>query len=173
MIVTILRHGTTDLNGKGLIATKLDYSLNDNGKKQCIENIFAKNDFSTVYSSPYKRTLETARLVYPYSEPIIVPCIVQRDLGILNEKYKKDYTREYLNLVREYIVNPEGAETLNDIMIRLDCFFDYVRLNSSDDDNVLVVTHNGIMRIIKKYYMNETNNIESENLGKFTLTLKK
>ena len=173
MIVTILRHGTTDLNGKGLIATKLDYSLNDNGKKQCIENIFAKNDFSTVYSSPYKRTLETARLVYPYSEPIIVPCIVQRDLGILNEKYKKDYTREYLKLVRKYIVNPEGAETLNDIMIRLDCFFDYVRLNSSDDDNVLVVTHNGIMRIIKKYYMNETNNIESENLGKFTLTLKK
>ena len=173
MIVTILRHGTTDLNGKGLIATKLDYSLNDNGKKQCIENIFAKNDFSTVYSSPYKRTLETARLVYPYSEPIIVPCIVQRDLGILNEKYKKDYTREYLKLVREYIVNPEGAETLNDIMIRLDCFFDYVRLNSSDDDNVLVVTHNGIMRIIKKYYMNETNNIESENLGKFTLTLKR
>ena len=173
MIVTILRHGTTDLNGKGLIATKLDYSLNDNGKKQCIENIFAKNDFSTVYSSPYKRTLETARLVYPYSEPIIVPCIVQRDLGILNEKYKKDYTREYLKLVREYIVNPEGAETLNDIMIRLDCFFDYVRLNSSDDDNVLVVTHNGIMRIIKKYYMNDTNNIESENLGKFTLTLKK
>ena len=173
MNLTFLRHGTTDLNGKGLIATKLDYSLNDNGKKQCIENIFAKNDFSTVYSSPYKRTLETARLVYPYSEPIIVPCIVQRDLGILNEKYKKDYTREYLKLVREYIVNPEGAETLNDIMIRLDCFFDYVRLNSSDDDNVLVVTQNGIMKIIKKYYMNETNNIESENLGKFTLTLKK
>ena len=98
---------------------------------------------------------------------------MQRNLGVLNEKYKKDYTREYLKLVRDYIVNPEGAETLNDIMIRLDCFFDYVRLNSSDDDNVLVVTHNGIMRIIKKYYMNETNNIESENLGKFTLTLKK
>ena len=29
------------------------------------------------------------------------------------------------------------------------------------------------MRIIKKYYMNETHNIESENLGKFTLTLKR
>ena len=31
MNLTFLRHGTTDLNGKGLIATKLDYSLNDNG----------------------------------------------------------------------------------------------------------------------------------------------
>ena len=173
MIVTILRHGTTDLNGKGLIATKLDYSLNDNGRKQCMENIFAKDDFSIVYSSPYKRTLETARLVYPYSEPIILPCIVQRNLGVLNEKYKKDYTREYLKLVRDYIVNPEGAETLNDIIIRLDYFFDYVKLNNSENANILVVTHNGIMRIIKKYYMNETNNIESENLGKFTLTLKK
>lgn len=173
MNLTFLRHGTTDLNGKGLIATKLDYSLNDNGRKQCMENIFAKDDFSIVYSSPYKRTLETARLVYPYSEPIILPCIVQRNLGVLNEKYKKDYTREYLKLVRDYIVNPEGAETLNDIIIRLDCFFDYVKLNNSENANILVVTHNGIMRIIKKYYMNETNNIESENLGKFTLTLKR
>ena len=173
MNLTFLRHGTTDLNGKGLIATRLDYSLNDNGKKQCVENIFAKDDFSIVYSSPYKRTLETARLVYPYSEPIILPCIVQRNLGVLNEKYKKDYTREYLKLVRDYIVNPEGAETLNDIIIRLDYFFDYVKLNNSENANILVVTHNGIMRIIKQYYMNETNNIESENLGKFTLTLKR
>ena len=98
---------------------------------------------------------------------------MQRNLGVLNEKYKKDYTREYLKLVRDYIVNPEGAETLNDIIIRLDCFFDYVKLNNSENANILVVTHNGIMRIIKKYYMNETNNIESENLGKFTLTLKR
>ena len=173
MNLTFLRHRTTDLNGKGLIATKLDYSLNDNGRKQCMENIFAKTDFSTVYSLPYKRTLETARLVYPYSKPIILPCIMQRDLGVLNEKYKKDYTKEYLKLVREYIVNPEGAETLNDIIIRLDYFFDYVKLNNSENANILVVTHNGIMRIIKKYYMNETNNIESENLGKFTLTLKR
>ena len=173
MNLTFLRHGTTDLNGKGLIATKLDYSLNNNGKKQCMENIFSKDDFSIVYSSPYKRTLETAKFVYPYSEPIILPCIVQRDLGVLNEKYKKDYTKEYLRLVRDYIVNPEGAETLNDIIIRLDYFFDYVKLNNGENANILVVTHNGIMRIIKKYYMNETHNIESENLGKFTLTLKR
>ena len=42
---------------------------------------------------------------------------------ILNEKKKKDYSIEYLKAVMEYFVNPENAETLEDIMKRLKNFF--------------------------------------------------
>lgn len=173
MNLTFLRHGTTDLNGKGFVATKLDYPLNANGRRQCLQNVFSEDRFNNVYASPYKRTVETAKLVYPYKEPIISSCIIQRDLGVLNEKHKQEFDPEYLKLVREYLINPEGAESLTDIMNRLDIFFDYVNSNNEDNDNILVVTHNGIMRIIKKYYMDEQENIESKNLGGFTLTLKK
>ena len=35
---------------------------------------------------------------------------------------KKDYSIEYLKEVREYLVNPENTETLEDIMERINIF---------------------------------------------------
>lgn len=86
---------------------------------------------------------------------------------------KKNYSIEYLKSVREYLVNPENAETLEDIMERLNDFFEYIKLQHDDNSRILVVTHNGIMRIIKKFYLNEVNNIDSQNLGQFKMILKK
>lgn len=173
MEVTFLRHAKTDLNGKGYIATKKDYFLNEIGREECLRNVFPPNSFNSVYCSPYKRTIETAKIVYPYLEPVILSNLMQRDLGILNEKMKKDYSVEYLKAVREYLVNPENAETLEDIMERLNNFFEYMKLQHDDNSKILVVTHNGIMRIIKKFYLNEVNNIDSQNLDQFKMVLKK
>lgn len=173
MEVTFLRHAKTDLNGKGYIATKKDYFLNEIGREECLRNVFPPNSFNSVYCSPYKRTIETAKIVYPYLEPVILSNLMQRDLGILNEKMKKDYSVEYLKAVREYLVNPENAETLEDIKERLNNFFEYMKLQHDDNSKILVVTHNGIMRIIKKIYLNEANNIDSQNLDQFKMVLKK
>lgn len=173
MEVTFLRHAKTDLNGKGYIATKKDYFLNEIGREECLRNVFPPDSFNSVYCSQYKRTIETAKIVYPYLEPVMLSNLMQRDLGILNEKKKKDYSIEYLKAVREYIVNPENAETLEDIMERLNNFFEYIKLQHDDNSKILVVTHNGIMRIIKKFYLNEVNNIDSQNLDQFKMLLKK
>lgn len=173
MEVTFLKHAKTDLNGKGYIATKKDYFLNEIGREECLRNVFSPNSFNSVYCSPYKRTIETAKIVYPYLEFVILSNLVQRDLGVLNEKMKKDYSIEYLKSVREYLINPENAETLEDIMERLNAFFEYIKLQHDDNSRILVVTHNGIMRIIKRFYLNEVNNIDSQNLGQFKMILKK
>lgn len=173
MELIFLRHAKTDLNGKGYIATKKDYFLNEIGREECLRNVFPPDSFNSVYCSPYKRTIETAKIVYPYLEPVVLSNLMQRDLGILNEKMKKDYSIEYLKAVREYLVNPENAETLEDIMERLNNFFEYIKLQHDDNSKILVVTHNGIMRIIKKYYLNEVNNIDSQNLDQFKMVLKK
>lgn len=173
MEVTFLRHAKTDLNGKGYIATKKDYFLNEIGREECLRNVFPPDSFNSVYCSQYKRTIETAKIVYPYLEPVILSNLMQRDLGILNEKMKKDYSIEYLKAVREYFVSPENAETLEEIMKRLNNFFEYIKLQHDDNSKILVVTHNGIMRIIKKFYLNEVNNIDSKNLDQFKMLLKK
>jgi len=173
MELTFLRHAKTDLNGKGFIATNLDYPLNDLGKQKCAENIFVNGQFNSVYSSPFKRTIETAQIVYPYMNPIVTSLLTQRNLGELNEKKKIDYDEQYLKLVRNYLVNPKDSESLEHIIARLDIFFNYLKDNQVESDNVLVVTHNGIMRIIKKYYLKEQAEIDSDNLGQFQITLKK
>lgn len=171
MKLTFLRHGTTELNGKGYLATKLDYPLNENGRNQCKEVSFGKDDFDAVYCTPYKRTIETADRVYPYKKAIISSLIIQRDLGILNEKFKKDYDEEYVRKVREYILVPEGAVSLEDIRIRIDKFFKYLKETHKSTDKILIVGHNGIMRIIRKYYMNEEET-ETNNLGMFDYNLE-
>lgn len=171
MNITFLRHAKTDLNGKGFIATKLDYPLNEIGRNQCKLCLFKEGSFNNVYCSPFKRTIETAKLVYPYKSPIITENIAQRDLGILNEKFKKDYDDNYLKLVREYIINPENSETLEQILKRLDDFFAELFISQNKNDKILVVTHNGIMRIIKKFYMDQDMEIETKNLGSFTFCM--
>ena len=63
--------------------------------------------------------------------------------------------------------------TLKGIIERLNNFFEYIKLQHDDNSKILVVTHNGIMRIIKKFYLNEVNNIDSQNLDQFKMVLKK
>lgn len=171
MKITFLRHGTTDLNGKGYLATKLDYPLNENGRCECKKIKFRDGEFDCVYCTPYKRTIETAEIVYPYKKAIVMSLIVQRDLGELNEKFKRDYPEEYVSKVRDYSLVPLNAESLDDIKIRIDSFFEYLKKNHKCDDKILVVGHNGIMRIIKKYYMNVECNIDTNNLDRFDFYL--
>ena len=38
---------------------------------------------------------------------------------------------------------------------------------------ILIVTHNGIMRIIKKYFLDYEYNYETNNLGKFVMKLER
>lgn len=173
MELTFLRHATTDLNGKGFIATQLDYHINEKGVEQCKQLAFEKDEFNSVYCSPFKRTQDTAQLVYPYKKPFITPLITQRDLGILNEKKKWEYDIEYLNAVRTYLITPEGAESLIDLKERIEKFFEILKEKHAYDEKILVVSHNGIMRIIKQYYMYNYKEIETENLGKFVYKLKK
>ena len=52
-------------------------------------------------------------------------------------------------------------------------FFNLVREQQSDDNKILVVSHNGIMRIIKLYYMSEVEEVDTKNLGGFTYKLKR
>lgn len=68
MEVIFLRHAKTDLNGKGYIATKKDYFLNEIGREECLRNVFQPNSFNRVYCSSYKRTVETVKIVYPLKQ---------------------------------------------------------------------------------------------------------
>lgn len=171
--ITIIRHGTTDLNGKGYIGTKKDFPLNANGIMQCLESKYNIGTFDNVYCSPYIRTIQTANIVYPYKAPIISNLITQRDMGVLNEHFKTEYNVSYLKKVREYLINPANAESLDDVKKRLNLFFEILSNENYENSNILIVTHNGIMRIIKKEILNYAEYEDTNNLGGFSMKLKK
>ena len=173
MELTFLRHAKTALNGKGYVATKLDYSLTKEGIEECKRNQFSTDIFADVYCSPYKRTYETSKIIYPFKEPIKTDLITQRDLGILNEKFKMEFSKEYLSLIKNYQINPIGAESLEDILKRVTNFFELLFNNYDEKSKILIVTHNGIMRIIKKYFLGYEYDYETNNLGKFVMKLER
>lgn len=53
MEVIFLRHAKTDLNGKGYIATKKDYFLNEIGREECLRNVFQPNSFNIKQNECY------------------------------------------------------------------------------------------------------------------------
>ena len=74
MQLFIVRHGETELNGRGIIQCQVDtYSINKNGVKDA--NYLGQNlpkDVDIIVSSPLKRTVATASIISSYTNTSIV-----------------------------------------------------------------------------------------------------
>ena len=170
--LTFIRHGTTDVNGMGYIATNKDIPLNENGVKECESIRFKKGKFDKVYCSPTKRTLQTAKLIYPYVKAEITELLKQKEWGELTNHFKKEYDSEYISKLRNYKINPSGAESLDEVIARLNKFFEKIKKENKDESRILIVTHNGILRIVKKIFLNNNTYEETRYLECFNITLQ-
>ena len=69
----IVRHGETELNGRGIIQCQVDtYSINENGKADA--NYVGQNlpkDIDIIISSPLKRAVATASIISTYNNAFI------------------------------------------------------------------------------------------------------
>jgi len=106
MIILIMRHGETDLNKeKYFFNSKIDCSLNKGGIEQTkkIREFLKKENIDIIYSSPYKRTRETAEIIrsgFKNKPPIRIDNrLSELDFGIFDGKslsyVKKHYRRIY------------------------------------------------------------------------------
>lgn len=70
----IVRHGETDLNGRGIIQCQVDtYSINENGKADA--DYVGQNlpkDIDIIISSPLKRTVATSSIISKYNNASII-----------------------------------------------------------------------------------------------------
>lgn len=61
----MIRHGETEWNVKGVFRGRVDVPLSDAGVKQAeaLGNYLSEVDFEAIYSSPLKRSLDTAMAI--------------------------------------------------------------------------------------------------------------
>ena len=113
MKLYIIRHGQTESNRGNKLLGITDESINDYGYKQIInvkENL-KEIKFDVCFSSPFKRTLETASILCNEEIPIIIDDrLKERGFGILeggssNGKYTPDFWNFYINR-NDYDVEP-------------------------------------------------------------------
>ncbi len=155
MKIYVTRHGQTDYNAESRMQGRLDIPLNEKGKEQAKATREKVKDikFDAVYSSPLIRAVETASIVGNISEDQII-----KDERILEANFGKFEGVVYGNVglpmmgywgVPEIFPAPQGVETIPEMIERTSSFLS--ELEKKDYENVLVVCHGGIIRVLRGY----------------------
>lgn len=97
--LTLLRHGATVSNATHRYLGRTEEPLSAEGRRQ-LEEKLQRGCYSScdlVFSSPMERCLQTAALLYPGQEPILIPEWTEMDFGRFEGKNYRELSgdREY------------------------------------------------------------------------------
>ena len=152
-MIYFVRHGQTDWNKIGKMQGHIDIALNNKGKEQAkiVKEKLQGITFDKVFSSPLKRTKETAEIICN-QEIIIDNRLIERYNGELEGKLKTEIK------VFPDFNDPKdtrfGIEPLNNFKDRINNFLDEI-VKKYKDKNILVVTHAGVCLYVRCYFEGE------------------
>ena len=170
-ILTFIRHAETDFNIAGLFAGRIDCNITHEGLEQAKRLLKEEEkDFDYIYCSPLKRTKQTLEAIIPGSIPIIDERIIEISIGEWEGKKKASFDKDLLALFRDGQYNPPGAESTSQVDKRVCDFVESLFATYKNNEKILIVTHNGVMRSIKRNFVKNYSDIMSKNLGSIVLT---
>lgn len=152
MYLYVIRHGQTDWNLNKKLLSRTDIPLNENGIEECkdAENLIKNLNYDLVFCSPMTRTKQTLEIINSKELPVIYDeRLIERNAGTLEgiHTYDFDY-RAFWTLGKD---NIQDSETIEECKSRVYEFLDEIK-EKYKDKNILIVTHNGICRIIHTYF---------------------
>jgi broad specificity phosphatase PhoE len=154
MKLIFVRHGQTVANAENRLQGHLDTELSPLGLHQAriVAAALAQETIEAVYSSDCQRASVTAEIVAaPHSLPVATdPLLREARLGdwqgMTVDEIERQYPIEYQAWRRDSISNrPPGAERLEEVIARVNRFFDKVTAKHSKG-SILLVAHGGSIR---------------------------
>lgn len=157
--IFVARHGQSEDNIARILGGRRDAALTDIGRQQARDLaqgiIDAGLTFDAVYCSPLIRAHETADIVAEiagFSTPIVIDDLVEREGGVTTgltfDVIQRDIKTSVLQSeLITYFLDPEGAETFPEMVIRGQKVIDYIR-SLHDSGRVLLVCHGDIGKMI-------------------------
>lgn len=145
MNIYVLRHGQTDYNIEGKFQGQIDIKMNKNGEEQTDKVALELNkiNFDVIFSSPLKRTVNTAKKIK--NENILIDNrIIERGFGTLEGKHG---IPNYEDNIEKYNIEP-----IEKLTLRVNEFIEDVLKKYNMKENILIVTHEGIAQVINKYF---------------------
>ncbi len=150
-IIHFIRHGETLANSEGKYVGRTDLPLTEEAKRE-LEELREDGIYPSVgavYSSPLKRCLQTAKIIYPSAQLIAVEELAEYDFG---EFEGKTYTElEELKSYREWRAGrsdaPVGGESLEGFRQRIYAGLMSIVRHMSENEcfDAAVVTHGGVI----------------------------
>lgn len=159
----LARHGETDYNRESRVQGTKDSILTEFGHKQAEALAGAMKDitFHSVYSSPLKRAFDTAEtIVNGHHDLEITPIDEFKELDcgefedMLISEIKESKWAEWNEFLSSPNVAPKGGESMNQLFIRVGKALQMILANAAEDDNILIVSHAGVVRMSMAHLMN-------------------
>lgn len=168
MEIIFVRHGETTWNIEGRLQGQTNESkLTQRGIKQAEELAETLEDlnYDIIISSPYERTLETAKIINKNKkkEIIIDDLLKERGYGLLegeyakNGKYNIEQMWDFKDIYKDYEIEP-----IDIFFERVYKFLDNI-IKEKKHQKVLVVSHSGVSIAMNTYFngMPQNNNLLS------------
>lgn len=158
--LTIIRHGQTPGNAlRRYVGSKDDQPLSEEGREQARLAPHFPN-VNRVYVSTLRRTHETASIMFPDADQIIVPGVEEMDFGIFTGRSADEMAddADYRNWVDSWCEDPcpggESRAQFNErILIAMDAFLRAAAARGEDD--VYLVAHGGTMMAFLGHYAHD------------------
>ncbi len=150
--IYLIRNGMTAENTAGLYIGHTDVPLSEEGKAQLYE-MAEKYEFpepEAVFSSPLSRCTETAKILYPDNDPIIINDLIECNFGEFEGKSAEELEKHPVFpswLAGEKDVEPPFGESNEAFGKRVcQCFMKIVEgLLKTGTTKAAIVTHGGVI----------------------------
>jgi broad specificity phosphatase PhoE len=138
-----------------------DEPISAKGKEDALKlvEVFAKKPISAIYVSAYQRTWQTAAGIAERLQltPVIDSRLNEIDNGDLDEMTEQEFQQTYPEVWQAYVARTAdfrypGGESGEDVQARIKSFFEE-KLEQHKDDQILLVTHEGLIRQTMCYIM--------------------
>lgn len=168
--IVFIRHAESEYNRDGIWAGRADCNLTEKGIEAAKElGKSLNNNFDVIYCSPLKRTKQTLNVIFPEAKPIYDERITEISIGEWENQKKDLFDARLRELFRKGLYTPPGAESHQNVDKRVSDFIEELFEKYHNNERILVVTHNGVIRSIKRNFFEPSQNIMSTNLGMISL----
>lgn len=158
MKLLVSRHGETFWNVEERVCGLTDVSLTEKGIAQArmLAEKVKNRGIDIIISSPLKRAYTTAHIV---ADRIGVS--VETDKRLIEQNYGQYegidcHDERFLNNKRNFAYKYPGGESMMDVAYRTYGLIEELKKNYSDK-TILLVCHNGVVRVINTYFKDVTN----------------
>lgn len=158
-VIHFIRHGDIADTLKGKYIGTTDVPLSDEGKQNLAsyDSKYIYPGTQVVFTSPLKRCVETAQIIYPDINPLIIDQLAECDFGDWENKSADDLKDDSLFqkwLAGENGVKPPNGESPTEFTQRVCVVFEQIveGMMKTGNTEAVVITHGGVIMTLLSVY---------------------
>ncbi|MCK5319474.1 MAG: histidine phosphatase family protein [Anaerolineales bacterium] len=165
--VLLVRHGQTESNITGYFMGWSNEDISELGYAQAhnLSSRLAKSPIASIYTSPLKRTMNTARiLAKPHKlEPEVMDDLIEIGLGDWQGLHRDEISQQWPEIWKQSRIDPSdisfpNGESFQQVTDRAVRAFNRIVADNANRQ-VLAVTHDVVIRVLVAHVLKTSNSI--------------